>query len=101
MPPESATTAIAPISQAATSSLSLRLKYFAANLLLIWLAILLFRTNHYYLRFFSDQTQTLLLWLATAYTIIGLPWYWLRRDLLPSRAYIALTALRQRLTQTR
>jgi protein-S-isoprenylcysteine O-methyltransferase Ste14 len=47
------------------------LKHYVINCLFIWLAICLYRFNHYYVRFLSDETQTALLVLALAYTVLG------------------------------
>src|SRR5262249_10038291 len=56
MPPDTATV------EAPSPSPATRYKYLAANLVLLWLAVLIYRTNQYYLRFLSDQTKALLVW---------------------------------------
>jgi protein-S-isoprenylcysteine O-methyltransferase Ste14 len=85
----------------AAPSLAARYKYFAANLLVLWLFILFYRTNHYYLGFLSARTQVALLWLASAYSILGLVWYSLYSAARPSRAFVAIGALWRWLRQTR
>jgi protein-S-isoprenylcysteine O-methyltransferase Ste14 len=69
------------------------LKYFAANLAVLWLALLFYRTNHYYLGFLTEQTQRLLLWMSMAYTAGGLIYYSLAKEPRPAHAYTALRAL--------
>ena len=54
------------------------LKHYFLNLLLIWLAILFYQTNNYYSRFLRSETQTTILVLAIAYTILGLAFYLFR-----------------------
>jgi protein-S-isoprenylcysteine O-methyltransferase Ste14 len=72
--------------------LSLKHQYFAANLAVLWLALLCYRTNHYYLGFLSERTQALLLWMGLAYTGGGLVYYSLAREANPTHAYVALCA---------
>jgi protein-S-isoprenylcysteine O-methyltransferase Ste14 len=69
-----------------------RYGYLAANLAVLWLAVLCYRTNHFYLGFLADRTQTVLLWLAGAYTLVALLTSPLRKDLRPSHAFISLRA---------
>jgi protein-S-isoprenylcysteine O-methyltransferase Ste14 len=82
-------------------SLVTRYSYLAANLVLLWLAVLIYRTNRYYIHFLSEQTKVLLIWLAAVYTGVGVVFYSLRRDLNPSRGYIGLMAIWQRLKDLR
>jgi len=48
---------------------------FLLNLILIWLTIALYRTTNYYANFLRHDTQTILLLIATTYTIIGFIYY--------------------------
>ncbi len=48
------------------------LKHYAANLILIWAAILAYRGINYYAGFLRQETQQVLLCLAIAYTVFGL-----------------------------
>jgi len=84
-----------------TPSLANRYSYLAANLVLLWLAVLIYRTNRYYVHFLSEQTRALLVWLAAGYTGLGIVFYWLRRDIQPSRGYIGLVAIWKRLKDLR
>ena len=95
MPPEPETAETPP------PSLVLRYKYLAANLLLVWVAVLIYRTNRYYILFLSDQTKTLLIWLAGGYSILALAFYSLSPKIEPSRGYIGLTAICGRLNNLR
>jgi protein-S-isoprenylcysteine O-methyltransferase Ste14 len=70
--------------------LALKYQYFAANLVVLWCALLLYRTNHYYLQFLSSKTQTALLWLGIIYSGVGLVFYSVRREIRPTHAYLAL-----------
>lgn len=73
--------------------LSPKYQYFAANLAALWLALLFYRTNHYYhLGFLSERTQNLLLWLGIAYTAVGLFYYFFAREPQPTHAYVGLRA---------
>jgi len=78
--------------------ISLKLQYFAANLAVLWLALFFYRTNQYYLNFLSTRiegvllTQSILLWLAIAYTVGGLFYYWRKSEPEPSHAYVAIGA---------
>lgn len=45
---------------------------YIANLALVWPAVAFYRSNGYYAGFLRPETQQLLLWLALAYTILGL-----------------------------
>ncbi|MBU0957772.1 MAG: hypothetical protein KKF56_03090 [Nanoarchaeota archaeon] len=47
------------------------LKNYTANIILIWLAILFYRTNKYYIDFLRPDTQTVILYLALIYTVVG------------------------------
>jgi protein-S-isoprenylcysteine O-methyltransferase Ste14 len=47
------------------------LKSYIANLILIWLAILFYRYNGYYINFLKPQTQIALFWLAITYSVVG------------------------------
>jgi protein-S-isoprenylcysteine O-methyltransferase Ste14 len=73
-------------------SLTLKHKYFAANLAVLWLAVLCYRTNHYYLNFLSERTQEIVLGLAVGYTVAGLLYYWLAKQANPTHAYTAIVA---------
>jgi protein-S-isoprenylcysteine O-methyltransferase Ste14 len=96
MPPETATPETGAPSLATT-----RYQYLAANLALLWLAVFIYRTNQYYIRFLSDQTKALLVWLAAGYTIVALAFYSFGRNLQPSRGYIGLTTIWRRLNDLR
>ncbi len=48
-----------------------RLEYYFSNVVLIWIALIFYRTNKYYVSFLRHDTQQLLFWLAAAYTVIG------------------------------
>src|SRR4051812_11327598 len=95
MPPQTAT------AEPPGPSLANRYSYLAANLVLLWLAVLIYRTNRYYIQFLSDQTKSLLVWLAAGYTGLGVVFYSLRQDLQPSRGYIALIAIWKRVKDLR
>jgi protein-S-isoprenylcysteine O-methyltransferase Ste14 len=95
MPPQTAT------AEPPTPSLANRYAYLAANLVLLWLAVLVYRTNRYYVHFLSEQTKALLVWLAAGYTVFGVVFYALRQDLPPSRGYIGLMAIWRRLKDLR
>jgi protein-S-isoprenylcysteine O-methyltransferase Ste14 len=96
MPPPQSATAEPP-----TPSLATRYSYLAANLVLLWLAVLIYRTNRYYAHFLSDQTEALLVWLAAGYTVVGVALHSLRRHVQPSRGYIGLIAIWKRLKDLR
>lgn len=87
MPPQTAT-AEPPVPSQAD-----RYSYLAANLVLLWLAVLIYCTNHYYDHFLSEQTRILLVWLAAGYTGMGALFYSLRLNLQASRGYIGLIAI--------
>src|SRR5262245_23687507 len=71
----------------------LKNKYFAANLVVLWLSLLIYRTNHYYLNFLSQRTQEIILGLAVGYTVIGFVYYRLSRETEPSHAYVGIAAI--------
>src|SRR5437879_901082 len=91
-------------------AISLKHKYFASNLAALWLAILFYSKNRFYLSFLNArytldlgaihgkpltialQTQGILLWLAIAYTIGGFVYYWRKSPTEPSHAYVAIQA---------
>ncbi|MDD5217374.1 MAG: methyltransferase [Candidatus Omnitrophica bacterium] len=50
-------------------------KNYAANLLLIWPVIALYRYNPYYVKLLRPEAQTVLLWLALAYTVGAFIYY--------------------------
>jgi hypothetical protein len=52
-----------------------KFKHYFLNLLLIWAAILIYRSAPYYQNFLSPITQTTILYLALAYTLFGLIYY--------------------------
>ena len=70
------------------------LKYYFSNLLFVWIAILIYRSNSYYTAFLRPETQYILLYMATAYTFT-LPIYLFLKN--PSKGYIALIALKKML----
>ncbi len=49
-----------------------RLKSYFPSVILIWIAILFYRTNRYYSSWLSLETQLALFWLASAYTVFGI-----------------------------
>jgi len=52
-----------------------KFKPYILNLILIWLAILFYRTNNHYLNFLRTETQTAILFLAIVYTLLGFLYY--------------------------
>ncbi len=52
-----------------------KLRPFILNLILIWLAILFYRTTNYYTNFLRHDTQLILLTLAITYTVFGFIYY--------------------------
>jgi protein-S-isoprenylcysteine O-methyltransferase Ste14 len=75
------------------SSVRLKHKYLAANLTVLWLAVLFYRTNRYYLNFLSDRTQGLLLWLGIACTVVGFVCCQWKTAPEPTHAYLAIRAI--------
>jgi protein-S-isoprenylcysteine O-methyltransferase Ste14 len=91
-------------------TISLKHRNFAANLALLWLAILFYSENRFYLSFLNARytldlggmlgiaitlvlrTQGILLWFAIAYTIGGCVYYWRKSPTQPSHAYVAIQA---------
>jgi len=57
------------------SNIKKSLLHYITNLVFIWLGILLYRTNKYYLGFLREDTQAILLFLALAYTAVGFPYH--------------------------
>jgi protein-S-isoprenylcysteine O-methyltransferase Ste14 len=53
----------------------LNLRYYFLNLILIWLAVLFYRSIPYYLNFLRQETQTTIFYLALSYTILGFFYY--------------------------
>ena len=51
------------------------MKHYVSGLILIWAAILFYRYNSYYSGLLRTETQATLLFLALAYTFIGLAFY--------------------------
>ena len=68
------------------------LRNYFPNLIFVWLAILIYKTNSYYLSFLRPETQQILLYMAIAYTL-SLPIYLFLKN--PSKGYIALIALKK------
>lgn len=79
--------------------MSIRYRYFAANLALLWFLIFFYRTNPYYVKFLSSQAQSILLIVSLLYTCGGLIYYRFNKRIEPSHAYIALTMLSDWCTQ--
>ena len=52
-----------------------KFKHYILNLILIWLSIIFYNTNHYYLNFLRPETQTTIFYLALAYTVFGFFYY--------------------------
>lgn len=50
-------------------------KNYAADLVLVMAALLIYRTYDYYVNFLRDDTQQVLLLLALAYAVLGLPYF--------------------------
>ena len=48
-----------------------KFKPFFFNLVLIWLAVLFYRTNDYYVDFLSKDTQMAIFYLAIVYSVFG------------------------------
>jgi len=82
-------------------SISLKYKYFAANLVVLWPGLLFYRTNHYYLHFLSQDTQRVLLGLGIGYTLLGLVCFRVKTEVQPTHAYIAIVAARRWLKEVR
>jgi protein-S-isoprenylcysteine O-methyltransferase Ste14 len=59
----------------------------------LWLALLFYRTNHYYLHFLSKPTQSILLGLGIGYTVIGFFYYWFARQPYTTHALNALLGI--------
>jgi protein-S-isoprenylcysteine O-methyltransferase Ste14 len=74
------------------SRLKPNLKYLAANLAVLWVAWLFYRTNHYYVQFLSDRTQMVLLWLAAIYSVAATAFYLVTKNPQPTHAYVGLRA---------
>jgi len=77
-------------------NLFLNLKSYFASAVLVWLAILFYRTDPYYKGFLHVNTQHVLIYLAAAYSMGGLIFYALipgRRQL--SRGLVIILALRR------
>jgi hypothetical protein len=72
-----------------------KFKHYFFNLILIWLTVLLYRTLSYYSNFLRPETQTIILYLVLAYTIIGFFYYLLTPStkLKESKGTIIFTAL--------
>ena len=73
--------------------MNLKYKYFSADLVVLWFALLFYRTNQYYLSFLSKRTEEILLWLAVGYSVVGLAYYWLTRKANPTHAFTAIVAV--------
>jgi len=56
-----------------------KLKPYFFNVLLIWLIVLIYSTTKYYTNFLRPETQATILYLAIAYTVIGLIYYLLKQ----------------------
>ncbi|MBI2580334.1 hypothetical protein HYV85_00830, partial [Candidatus Woesearchaeota archaeon] len=56
----------------AQSGLRRKVESYISNLALVWLALAFYRTNSYYAGFLRPETQQVLLWMALAYTALGL-----------------------------
>ncbi|MFH1151984.1 MAG: hypothetical protein V1788_02555 [Nanoarchaeota archaeon] len=52
-----------------------RFKPYLLNLFLIWLAIIFYKTNDYYTNFLRTETQSIIFYLALAYTLFGFLYY--------------------------
>jgi protein-S-isoprenylcysteine O-methyltransferase Ste14 len=78
-------------------NIRLRLWYHVSNAILIWAAVLLYRSNIYYSGFLRAETQNLLLWTAAVYSVIGLIVYLLlpERQLSQSKGAIVIMALKR------
>lgn len=72
-------------------------QHYALSLLIIWLAVFFYRSNPYYANFLRDDTQTLLMWLAVAYSIGGLISVFLRKPegASDTRTMVLVRALRR------
>lgn len=80
-------------------------KHPAANLVVLWLFLLAYQSNRFYVGFLSQPTQHILLGLAIAYTV-GIALYYAlayarTTDTSPPHAYIALAAIGRWLSSTR
>ena len=62
------------------------LKYYLANLIFVWIAIGIYRFNHYYKGLLGNNAQEILLYLAIAYTL-SLPLYLIFTPKEPSKGY--------------
>ncbi len=52
-----------------------RFKHYFSNAIIIWLAIIFYRNNKYYINYLSNNTQNTLFYLAMAYTVAGFLYY--------------------------
>lgn len=62
-------------------------KYYSANVILIWIAIALYRYNPYYINFLRAESQQILLYLALGYTALAYPFHLLNANT-PSKGHI-------------
>lgn len=61
------------------SRVAAALEHYVASVGLVWLAILVYRTNPYYVGFLREDTQTALLYLAIVFSVVSVPYYSLRK----------------------
>jgi protein-S-isoprenylcysteine O-methyltransferase Ste14 len=81
--------------------IALKYQYFAANLALLSLGLVFYRTNHYYLNFLSDEAQAILLGAGIAYAIGGFFYYRLAAEPRATHGYIAIGFMRRWLSGAR
>jgi protein-S-isoprenylcysteine O-methyltransferase Ste14 len=92
-------------------AITAKYKYFGANLAALWLAVLFYSKNRFYINFLNSrytldlgtihgkpltlglQTQGILFCLAIAYTVLGFLYYWRTQPTEPSHAFIAIQAI--------
>jgi protein-S-isoprenylcysteine O-methyltransferase Ste14 len=80
-----------------------RLEYYISNVVIIWIAMIFYRTNRYYVGFLRQDTQDALLYLAVAYTVLGLIIYVLfpLKDIRESKGSVVIKTLRRLFADTR
>ena len=74
-----------------------RFKPYFLNLILIWLAILLYALLPYYQEFLRHETKNILFYLAIAYTFFGFLYYYYspREKINPSKGILIFNAIKK------
>jgi len=76
------------------------IKNYLANLIIIWLAIVIYHYTDYYQNFLNSQTQTFLFILAISYTILAAPFYFSNMVSKQTHAYLLLTSIKHIIKNT-